>query len=601
MIPRKYRTDIIDMSIISNRLDGIVREMENTLLRAGRSAVLNMARDFSCSIITGDNRLLSSAEGLPVHVLGGERLGISLAKHHPHLAEGDAFLHNDPYEGNTHAADHTLMVPVFVDGIHMFTTLAKAHQADIGNSEPTTYMPFAKDVYEEGALIFTATQVQRSYQDIDDIIRMCRKRIRVPNQWYGDYLAMVGAARIGERGLKELCDQYGVETIRVFIDDWFEYSEELMRAAIGRLESGSITGTGTHDPVGDLQPDGVELTITVDVDAPAGRITVDLRDNIDCVDGGINESETCAVNNAMTGILNCLDADIPRNEGSFRCIEVLIRDNCIVGRPKYPHSTSVATTNIGERIVATTQRLVAERWKGAGLAEGACGLGAGFAVISGHDDRAGHETDYVNQIFLGSQGGPASTGYDGWITFANSVTNGLMLRDSIEVDEQKYPIHIKELRIREDSGGAGEWRGAPGTILTYGPSQGEMVAYYVTDGRVNPPRGVAGGGDALPSIPTLMNDSDSREAVLIGHERLRPGEYLRHELSGGGGYGDPLTRPEEKVREDVLAGFTSIEAAELQYGVAFSQQVVSENLSVDEEATRRIRTSRAIDSVPVFV
>jgi hypothetical protein len=89
--------------------------MENTLLRAGRSAVLNMARDFSCSIITGDNRLLATAEGLPVHVIGGERLGEAMTRRHPDLREGDAFLHNDPYAGNTHAADHTLMVPVFVE------------------------------------------------------------------------------------------------------------------------------------------------------------------------------------------------------------------------------------------------------------------------------------------------------------------------------------------------------------------------------------------------------------------------------------------------------------------------------------------------------
>ncbi len=589
-----YSTSIIDMSVIANRLDGIVREMENTLLRAGRSAVLNMARDFSCSIITGDNRLLATAEGLPVHVIGSDRLGVAMTTIHPDLREGDAFLHNDPYAGNTHAADHTLMVPVFVDGVHMFTTLAKAHQADIGNSVPSTYMPFARDVYEEGALIFRATQVQRDFDDIDDIITMCRNRIRVPDQWYGDYLAMVGAARIGERGLQELTRKYGAERIRDFIDDWFDYSERMMRDTIAKMPAGVAEGTGMHDPVGDLVPDGVPVNVRVEILPEEGRVVVDLRDNMDCVDGGINESETCAVNNSMTGVLNCLDPNVPRNAGSFRCIEVLLRDNCIVGRPSFPHSTSVATTNVGERLVMTTQRIIAERWPGEGQAEGSSGLGAGFAVVSGKDYRGNAPAAYINQLFLGSQGGPASPGYDGWLTYGNSVTNGLMLRDSVEVDEQKYPLHVRQLRIRPDSGGAGRWRGAPGTVLEYGPSHATMTAYYVTDGNVNPPRGAVGGGSAAPSEPYVLTpEGDLATAPLIGSIGLEPGEFLGHRLSGGGGYGDPRLRPAEQVREDVLAGFVSFASARDDYGVVFVEDVFSEALRVDEAATAELRAAAA--------
>lgn len=585
-----YATSIVEMSVIANRLDGIVREMENTLLRAGRSAVLNMARDFSCSIITGDNRLLATAEGLPVHVIGSDRLGQAMTEIHPDLREGDAFLHNDPYAGNTHAADHTLMVPVFVGGRHLFTALAKAHQADIGNSVPTTYMPFARDVYEEGALVFRATQVQRDFRDIDDIITMCRSRIRVPGQWYGDYLAMVGAARIGERGLQELTQKYGVERISAFIDDWFDYSERLMRDTIGQMAPGRAQGTGVHDPVGELAPEGVPVNVTVDVLPEEGRIVIDLRDNIDCVDGGINESETCAINNSMTGVLNCLDASVPRNAGSFRCIEVLLRDNCIVGRPRFPHSTSVATTNVGERLVMTTQRIIAEQWPGQGQAEGSSGLGAGFAVVSGKDLRGAEPVEYINQLFLGSQGGPASPGYDGWVTYGNSVTNGLMLRDSVEVDEQKYPLHVRQLRIRPDSGGAGQWRGAPGTILEYGPSHAPLTAYYVTDGCVNPPRGVVGGSDAAASEPYVVNETGGTgDAPLIGSIGLGVGEFLGHRLSGGGGYGDPLRRPAARVRDDVLAGFVSFAGARRDYGVVFVDETMSEELRVDEAATARLR------------
>ena len=119
----------------------------------------------------------------------------TMTDHHPILRRGDAFLHNSPYHGCTHPADHSILIPVINDqGRHRFTVLAKAHQADCGNSLPTTYMGAALDVYNEGALIFPAVKIQENYQHVMDIIRMCRMRIRVPDQWWGDYLAMVGAA-----------------------------------------------------------------------------------------------------------------------------------------------------------------------------------------------------------------------------------------------------------------------------------------------------------------------------------------------------------------------------------------------------------------------
>ena len=136
--------DPVLLSVLSNRLDGIVREMSNTLLKAARSAVIAVARDFSCAICTADNQLLATAEGLPVHIFGSHLQTRAMTDLHKDLAAGDAFLHNDPYLGNTHPADHAVLVPVFIDGEHLFTACAKGHQADIGNSIPTTYHAAAR-------------------------------------------------------------------------------------------------------------------------------------------------------------------------------------------------------------------------------------------------------------------------------------------------------------------------------------------------------------------------------------------------------------------------------------------------------------------------
>ena len=577
--------------MIANRLDSIVREMENTLLRSGRSAVLNMARDFSCALITADNRLLASAEGLPVHVIGMEFLAEAMTDLHDDLTRGDAFLHNDPYLGNTHPADHVILVPVFWEGRHVFTAAAKAHQADCGNAQPTTYMPYARDVYEEGSLIFPAVRVQRDYEDIDDVIRMCRRRIRVPDQWYGDYLAMVGAARIGEARLEEICAKYGRETLERFVEDWFDYSERRIAHVISQMPKATITGHGMHDPFGPA-PDGIPINVTVTVDPDAGMIELDLTDNIDCLPAGVNESRTCAMNNCMTGLFNSIDPDIPHNAGTFRRVKVKLRENCVVGIPTFPHSCSVATTNVGERLVVTTQKAIADALPGYGLAEGACGIGPGFAVVSGTDWRKGDDR-YVNQKFLGSQGGPGGPEHDGWLTYGNAVTNGLMFRDAVEIDELKYPIRVGEMRIRTDSEGAGRRRGAPGTRVTYGPKHDPMTAAYVTDGHFHPPRGTRGGGDALPSIPfRLLPDGTEEPLRPISQEVIEPGELLGHELSGGGGYGNPLERDPALVGRDVARGYFSAEAAARDYGVVLRGAPVE----VDVEATTRLRATRVCNA-----
>ena len=263
--------DGVQMAIINKRMEAICAKMANTLLRTGRSGVLNSARDFSCCIVTAENRLLTVNESLPIHVLrGADMMCESMQEFHPVLKRGDAFLHNSPYHGCSHPADHTILAPVVDDGgVHRFTMVAKAHQADCGNSIATTYHGSARDVYEEGALIFPAVQIQRDYEDIEDIVRMCRLRIRVPEQWWGDYLAELGAARIGEREIMAFGNEIGWDTLAQFAEQWFDYSEQLMIAAVRKMPGGRAVTTSMHDPFPNAE-DGIPVKIVVDVDPARG-------------------------------------------------------------------------------------------------------------------------------------------------------------------------------------------------------------------------------------------------------------------------------------------------------------------------------------------
>lgn len=577
------------VAVLANRFEAVVREMTNTLLRTARSAVVAVARDFSCSIATADDQLLAAAEGLPVHVIGSHLQTAAMREFHPDLREGDAYLDNDPYRGNTHAADHTILVPVFVDGVHLFTACAKAHQADIGNSIPSSYHPLARDFYEEGALAFSVTQVQRDYEDIDDIIRMCRLRIRVPDQWYGDYLAMLGAARIAERRLKEVVAKYGREVIDAFVVEWLDYSERRMEHAIRQMPAGTVVGRTRHDPFGPLV-DGVPLAVSIAIDPAEGVIDVDLRDNVDCLPAGINESMACSINSAVSGVLNVLEPGIPVNSGSFRRLRVHLRENCVVGIPLHPTSCSLATTNIADRLINMIQHSFADVEEGHGMAEGGAVIGPGFAVVSGTDRRTGQP--YINQLVVGANGGPATPGEDGWLTYNAPSGAGLIYRDSVEVDEHKYPMRYRSIRVETDTGGAGAFRGAPSVAVEYGPTGDPMTAAFSLDGYLTPARGARGGGSgSLGAAYLVRRDGEWERTENMAQVTVEPGEWLRGEHGGGGGYGDPLSRDPERVRHDVAEGYVSRAAARIVYGVELSGSTEDGPLVVDVPATDRLRTS----------
>ena len=579
------------LAVLANRFDGVVREMTNTMLRTGRSAVINSARDFSCGITTGDNELFATAEGLPAHTYGLNLQTAAMCAYHDDIAEGDAYLHNDPYSGNSHPADHTLIVPVFWDGEHLFNVCAKAHQADIGNSLPTTYHAAARDIYEEGALIFPAVRVQRGNVTNMDIIRMCQRRIRVPDYWYGDFLAMLGAVRTGEKRLHDIFRKYGKATLQRFVGQWFDYSENRMRQAIRALPAATIERESFHDPIPPFMLDGIPVRTKITVDPDAGIVELDLTANVDCMHNGLNLSEACAISNSVAGVYNCLPSDIPRNGGSYRCIRMKLREGAAIGKPTFPHSCSVATTNVSERLLNNVQAALADLGDGHGLAEGGIGMGAGFSVISGLDARHADHA-YVNQLIIGNNGGPASPGCDGWITYGIPVVAGLMYRDSVEISELGYPIHYREMRLCRDTMGAGRTRGAPGLTMTYGPSDHPMTVVFAADGQRNPARGVRGGGDGnVGCIERIDPDGTTTQMPNVGQFVLKKGQWLRGLDTAGGGYGNPLLRDPTRVREDVLEGYASEAHAREVYGVVFIGCVEDETLAVDAAATATLRAA----------
>jgi N-methylhydantoinase B len=211
-------------------------------------------------------------------------------------------------------------------------------------------------------------------------------------------------------------------------------------------------------------------------------------------------------------------------------------------------------------------------------------MGAGAGVISGHDRR--RDGPYINQEWVIANGGPGTPTTDGWLNYGLPVAGGLMYRGSVEVDESKYPLLFKSIRVIAGGGGAGRFRGSPGAEVIYGPRKDPMTIVISCDGQVNPPQGVRG-GHAGPAASTFKINAAGVEEKLPGvvECQLQPGEWVRGVDCGGGGYGPPLERDPQRVLHDVRERWETLERANDIYGVIFSGAEIDDSLAVDIDRT----------------
>jgi N-methylhydantoinase B len=578
------------MSVLSSRINSIARQMTYTYQRSARSSVMSSARDLSTAICDANGDVIALPNGFPVHCAGIGLTPKAVMQFHPKetMQEGDAYLHNSPYHGNTHPADHTLVVPVFWDDELIFFCVCRGHQADIGNHVPTTYDTYARDVYEEGALIFPGVQVQRNYQDVADIINMCRMRIRVPDQWYGDFLAGIGAARIGERSLKEMLAKYGKETLKTFCQEWHEYGSRRMVEEIKKLPAGTSHYETKFDPIPGLIPDGITVGVKLTIDPEAATITADFTENADSQPCGLNLCQATLTAGARAGVLGHLSPDLPLCEGAMNHIIVKMREGSVVGKAKHPFSSSVATTHVNNRAVQATQCAFNVFGEKLAMAEGALEHPPAMAVISGFDTR--YQRQYVTQLMSGMSGGMGVYGHDGYIPYCPSNA-GMMEWNSMEIVEQKYPVIYLEQQVITDSAGAGKWDGAPACRTVIATRDDPVTFVFIADGKFNPPRGALEGQDGRATWAGMrdLNHAESNEIELPQTQlfELQPNQALISEVCAGGGVFDPLERDPEMVRRRAREGWISLEKARSVYGVVLDTK--PELFAVDYPATEALR------------
>ena len=584
--------DQIVFTTLGKRIERIVQEVTIKCVQSARSATVH-ARDFSVTIADSQCRTVTIYGGLPIHTMSIDMALKPIVELFDDIQPGDCFLNNCPFYGNVHHADYTFCTPIFSGDKIIFWLLLRMHNVDVGAPEPTAYLPYAKEIYEEG-LHWPCVRVARGYEELKDIVRIGLVRIRVPQQWYGDFAAALGSSWIGDQRLRDLIEEYGDDVVTEFIDEWIEYGRRRMIAEIKSLPEGTWEGETWVDPI-DFIPDGFALNMKLTIDHEQAAMIVDLRDNPDQVEGGINLPEASSIAGPSQGIFASLDPTLHHNTGAFERIQFKLREGCICGIPIFPAGTSVSTSYLTDRLTSLAMAIMAQVDPNRGGAEGGY-IGFQEGVFSGQDFRR-NNAPYVSQpIVVGSfvGGGPAVKGHDGWPAWGIGGTQGCISTTSVELWEKNNP-HIFEVgaQIVTDSPGDGEFIGSVGPRMLVRHRQGPFSVAGYGDGGVHPPAGVMGGGAGHPNqgfIQDLATGVQEEELPLCGVFEIKEGKAIEIFGNGGGGFGNPLDRNPDQVRKDVRNGWISERKARDVYGVVLD--LGPEEYAVDADATRQLREEK---------
>ncbi|MFC6716002.1 hydantoinase B/oxoprolinase family protein [Natrialbaceae archaeon GCM10025810] len=579
--------DPITRRIIGGSLINICDEMGHKLTRMSYSSIIRESEDFGCALLDEQGRQLCETDStplqmgpIPAYVKGVIEL---FEERGETFTDGDVIIHNDPYYGASHAPDFALIVPVFHDGELTAFSVTTAHHLEIGADKPGTCIIETVDSYSE-SIRLDALKIVEGGERNETAWQMIADNIRTPDMVMGDIEAQISAARVGASRLNDLFDEHGHDTVKIAGQALMRYSERMLRTEIKDLPDGTYSAEGYIDGYLDSEnPAEKDIFLAVDLEIDGSEISVDLSRCDDQLDNKpINMPFAGTVIPAVLLVIRStlLDTEsfemVPQNDGITRPVSVHAPKGSIAN-PRFPAPT-IARFTPGNRIADLTLKALAEV-----VPEKVC-AGVGnlkVATTSGVTD----DDEYwvYMDISSGSYGArPTKDGLDAVDTlYANTRNN------PIEDIETHYPLRVSRYELREDQEGAGEYRGGYGPIreLQY-QSDGRLS--IEGDGSKYPPWGFAGGEDGSPGALLVEDEIDeSTPRSKLSNKPISNGQRITLIGPCGGGWGDPLDRPPEKVREDVVDDLVSEERAKDVYGV-----VLTESQEVDLEATTNLRDQK---------
>lgn len=557
--------DPITTEVIASRLVEIAGSMEYALYHSGYSPILRESKDGTAGLTDAAGRVVMLSGGLQYHVLAYEKAVREVLRRYPgdKMRPGDSFIANDPYlAGNAHAPDLVAVTPAFhPDGTLVGFGVSIAHKADIGGIVPGSSGAAAREIFHDG-LLLPAVRFQTVDGAEDAIEAIIRNNSRVPDMVLGDIRAQVGCTRLGSERLIELCDEYGVATVCDALDGLIAVTSQRLRNEV------ALWPDATGEAEGFLDHDGAALDKPVRVHVRAekrgDKIVVDFSGSDPQTAGPVNLVTTIAKAASMLALVATADPTIRVNAGVVDAMDFILPEGLVVSpvRPATVNHYFPTAHLVYCCVLAALGRINPER------AIAPSGLGCGGASIGYSKSRSGKPA-VLYELMVTSLGG--TTRHDG-----SSIVHPMSHftpSTPVEILEMEYPVRVKRFDIRQDSAGAGCFRGGIGYIREYEVLQDCMLTVRSSNHR-NPAWGVHGGQSPLPSRVMLNPDGPSPEQLgPIVTRQLKKGDVLRFEQSGGGGYGDPGKRSEGEVLSDVRDGYVSIEAARSVYGRTIKEEV----------------------------
>ena len=569
-------SDPFTLELFKNALFSIVDEMAVTICRTTYSGVLRDNMDFSTGFTDANGKLVAQGLTIPLH-LGSIPTALDSVLDHfkGDIQPGDVFIMNDPYEGGMHLPDVFIFKPIFVQGEQLAIAATISHQADIGGRVPGSNASDSTEIFQEGLRIppiklYTGGELNQT------MWRLIEKNVRIPIQVLGDMRAQLSACTIAENQLFELVDRFGLEATRFYMGEVIDHTERLARAAIRKLPDGEFTFEDWVDDDGIDRDRSIRLFCKITKRGDA--IRVDWAGSSDQVKGAINCTLSFTKAVSYAAIRSVLDFDIPCNEGLFRAIDVTAPPGTVTNMvfPAACAARGLTGFRMGDCVFGALAMMLKDE-------VGAASDGGNTGVSIGGYYKSRRPFIFVD-FACGSWGGrPWGDGVQG-----NSNMFANMASQSVELIESQNPIQILRYELIPDRAGAGKYRGGVPYRRDYLFTEDEAVLQVRSDRRRFRPYGLYGGHAGRPSRNVLNPDKEARllDSKLTMH--LRRGDVFRHELPGGGGWGDPLDRDPSNVLSDVRNEYISVDGANRDYGVVID----TSTWIVDLVATQNLRESR---------
>jgi N-methylhydantoinase B/oxoprolinase/acetone carboxylase alpha subunit len=583
--PSRTRVDVdpITMRVLGGAFHAIAKEMAGVLFRMSYSSIIRESEDLGAGIFDAQGRELCESDSTPMHIgsLPWYIRGF-LDRLEDDIRDGDVIVHNHPFLGASHSPDVAVAVPIFHDQELLGFAAVTAHVLDVGGSFPGINAD-AFDVYAE-AKLYNALRWYRQGELNVDVDRMIFDNVRTETMNRGDMNAMMAACQLGRDRFLRLIERYGSETVMSAAYGWMDYSESMLREQIAKIPDGEyVAPTAWLDD--DARNRGRRLRVETKVIVEDDSITIDLTGSEAEVPTGFNVPfEGSLLVGAYYAVRTLLldettfPEHVPQNDGVFRPVQVIAPKGTIFN-PNFPRACFSRFCQV-QRVVDNTILALAEQLPEQVTAGNSAGIH--FCSYSGFQPETGEYWLYL-EVNEGAYGG--RHGKDAMDSVDNLMAN--TRNNPIEELDLRFPVRCDQYELRPEPAAPGRWRGGVGIIRR---NRFLVDGTYSCEGdrQWDPPRGVFGGWDGLVASGHKNPGTSSEEYVeaKVTGVPFKAGEYIELREPNAGGYGDPLERPPELVREDVLDDFTTLELARDAYGVIFRDE---RSLEIDTEATERRR------------